>query len=273
MTKTWGLTAVAMVAFAANSLLARAALAAGATDPVGFTVLRLVSGAVVLVLLARGGVRGNWGSALALFGYAAGFALAYVRLGAATGALILFTAVQLTMILWGLVRGDRPTQVQGAGIGIAFAALVALLLPGLEAPDPVGSLLMIGAGIAWGAYSLRARGSGDPLGETAGNFVRASVLSLPLLALGGIAVSGAGLGLGLASGVLASGLGYAIWYLALPGLGSVRAAAVQLTVPVIAALGAALLLAEPPGWRLVLCGGFILGGVALVMFAPPRRSG
>ncbi len=275
---TVGLVAVAMVAFAGNSLLARGALAEGGIDAVSFTAIRIVSGAValggVLVAQGRGGERpGNWGSGVALLAYALGFSLAYLRLGAATGALILFASVQGTMIAWGVMRREWPTGVELVGLGIAFAGFVYLLLPGLRAPDPVGSVLMMGAGAAWGVYTLRGRGRGRPLEETAGNFVRAGVMCLPALAmpwLGG-RVSGEGVGLAVVSGVVTSGLGYAIWYRALPGLSTTQAATVQLTVPMIAAFGALVMLGEVLTLRLVGTSVCILGGVAVAILV--RRRG
>jgi drug/metabolite transporter (DMT)-like permease len=272
------LTAVAMIAFAANSLLARAALGADAIDAAGYTAVRLASGALALaslLMLSRGtratrnSLPGTWSSALALFVYAIAFSLAYLRLGAAAGALILFASVQGTMILWGIVRRDRPNVPELCGLTTAFAAFVYLLLPGLGAPDPIGSILMIVSGIAWGIYSLRGRGARNPLDETAGNFIRSVPMCLPLLLLPTFAepLTAAGIGLAVVSGVVASGLGYAIWYRSLPGLSTTQAAVVQLTVPVIAAFGAVLFLAETPTLRLALCSACILGGVALAILA------
>ncbi len=271
------LTTIAMFAFAANSLLARAALAGGATDALSFTSLRLVSGAVALGLLllvqkrrqpARG-VPGNWISGLSLLAYGVGFSLAYVRLGAATGALILFASVQASMIAWGVAKGQRPGPVATLGLLIALAAFVYLMLPGLHTPDPLGAAMMAGAGVAWGVYSLRGRGNADPTGETAGNFIRAGVLCLPLAAIaawGGHAER-PGIILAVISGVVTSALGYAIWYRALPGLKPIQAASVQLTVPVIAALCAVVLLGETLTLRLVVAGVCILGGVGLTIVA------
>src|SRR5688572_14895859 len=182
------LTALALVAFAANSLLCRLALRDGAIDPASFTVIRLVAGALVLAAIVRwrapaAAGRGSWTSALALLGYAAAFSFAYLSLTAATGALLLFGAVQATMIGTGIARGERPGPVQVAGIVLALAGLLWLLLPGLEAPPAAGAAAMLTAGIAWGAYSLRGRASGDPLRVNGGNFLRAALLSLPLLVL------------------------------------------------------------------------------------------
>jgi len=274
------LTCVAMLAFAANSLLARAALAGGAIDAVSFTVIRLASGAGALVALMawqRGGRvfrdrPGNFAAALCLLTYGFGFSLAYLRLGAATGALILFASVQACMIAWGVLRGQRPGAVEFAGLIVAFSAFVYLLLPGLHTPDGLGSLLMMGAGIAWGAYSLRGRGGTDPLGETAGNFARATLICLPLAALSVARGHASNLGvvLALTSGVVTSGLGYAIWYRVLPRLKPVVAASVQLTVPLIATVGGLIVLQETLSVRLVVAGVFILGGVGLTIVSHRR---
>ncbi|PWK70559.1 DMT family transporter [Aminobacter sp. AP02] len=271
------LTVLAMLAFAANSLLARAALDGAAIDAASYTAIRLVSGALALMLLIywqRGrdafhAVPGNWPSAVALFSYALAFSLAYLRLGAATGALILFASVQGTMISWGIVKRNRPTGLELTGLVLAFAAFVYLLAPGLNAPDPYGSMLMVASGIAWGVYSLRGRGSATPLGDTAGNFVRSALICLPLSLLPMFAhhITPHGVGLAAASGVLASGLGYAIWYRALPGLSTTQAAVVQLTVPVIAASGATSMLGESLSTRLVLSSLCILCGVGLAILS------
>lgn len=276
------LTCIALVAFAANSLLARAAMADGIIDPVSFTAIRMVSGALALALLLAAQKRrdilqarpGSWASAAALLAYALAFSLAYGRLGAATGALILFAAVQGTMVLWGALRADRPTRAELAGLAIAFAAFVWLLLPGLDAPDLGGSVLMLAAGIAWGIYSLRGRKAGSPLDATAGNFARAALLCLPFVAtpfMGGHA-DATGIALAVVSGAVTSGLGYVIWYRALPRLTTTQGAAVQLTVPMIAAFGGIALLGEILTLRLAVASAFILGGVALAIAAKRRPS-
>jgi drug/metabolite transporter (DMT)-like permease len=266
------LTVLAMIAFAGNSLLCRIALKHTGIDPVSFTTIRLFSGAVMLYLVVRlrrgafaGG--GNWPSAIALFAYAAGFSYAYVSLTAATGALLLFGAVQATMIGYGLVVGERLPKLQWIGLLFAVGGLVGLLLPGLAAPPLRGSLLMLGAGIAWGVYSLRGRGAGDPVCVTAGNFLRAAPIAaaLSLFLLRDASVDAAGLAYALASGVLASGVGYAIWYAALPALKATNAATVQLSVPVIAAVGGVVFLGESISLRLILASVAILGGIALVI--------
>ena len=282
MPTTLLLTAVAMLAFAANSLLARAALGHGAIDAVGFTAIRLVTGAVALGLLLRrrpAGLRalpGSWPSAGALLAYALAFSLAYLRLGAATGALILFAAVQGSMLAWGLLRGDHPTPREATGLAIAFAAFVYLLLPGLDRPDLAGSLLMMLAGASWGVYTLRGRAAANPLAATAGNFIRAALPCLPLLgwaAWHGHATA-EGIVLATVSGVVTSGLGYAVWYRALPRLNTTQAATVQLTVPPLATAGALLLLGEALPLRLAVAGTALLGGVALAILSrrQPRSS-
>ena len=266
------LTALAMLAFASNSLLCRYALKHTAIDAGSFTVIRLLAGAGMLWLIVnlraspRGGA-GNWPSALALFVYAAGFSFAYVSLPAATGALLLFGAVQVTMVGHGLWRGERLHSWQIAGCVLAFAGLVGLLLPGLTAPPLQGAVLMLTAGVAWGIYSLRGKGAGDATRVTAGNFLRTIPIALVLLPWMArhMSLDGAGVWYAIASGALASGIGYAIWYAALPWLRATTAATVQLSVPVLAAFGGVALLAEPVTVRLGLASVAVLGGIALVI--------
>lgn len=272
------LTVVAMLAFAANSLLCRVALRETGIDAASFTTMRIASGALVLWLIVRvrqGGIgrHGSWGSAAALFAYAAAFSYAYLSLPAAVGALLLFGAVQATMIGYGLVRGERFSARQTVGLVLAAGGLLGLMLPGVSAPPLQGAVLMIVAGVAWGVYSLRGRGGGDPTASTAGNFVRALpfALVLSLLMLPHARLAADGVLYALASGALASGLGYAIWYAALPGLRATQAATVQLSVPVIAAFGGALFLGEAITVRLLLASVAVLGGIALVIGL--RRSG
>lgn len=270
-------TTLALLAFAGNSILCRLALKHTAIDPASFTTIRLISGAAMLWLLirARSRVRledGNWLSATALFAYAAAFSFAYVSLTAATGALILFGAVQITMIGHGIRTGERPRLGQASGIALAFAGLTGLLLPGLSAPPLHGALLMIGAGLAWGIYSLRGRGVSDPIGVNTGNFLRTVPMALALSActLPGHTLDQSGVGYAIASGALCSGVGYAIWYTALPMLKASTAATVQLSVPVIAAFAGIIFLNEPISWRLALASAAVLGGIALVLLQ--RRS-
>jgi drug/metabolite transporter (DMT)-like permease len=266
------LTLAAMLAFAGNSLLCRAALKSTAIDPATFTTIRIVAGALTrwAIVRMRGGMRapaGSWPSAFWLFAYAAGFSFAYVTLTAATGALLLFGAVQATMIGYGLWKGERLRGLQWAGLFIALAGLAALLLPGFSAPPAMGAALMLFAGFAWGIYSLRGRAAGDPTSVTAGNFLRA----VPFAALVSVAMLSrlsadvAGVAYAIASGALASGVGYAIWYTVLREVKATIAATVQLSVPVIAALGGVALLGEPLTLRLVASSAAILGGVALVI--------
>ena len=272
LTRTIALTVLAMIAFAGNSLLCRAALKHTSIDAASFTAIRLVSGAAMLWLLVKmrrttPGGKGNWLSALALFVYAAGFSFAYVSLPAATGALLLFGAVQATMIGHGIWAGERLRRLQLVGLVLAFGGIVGLLLPGLSAPPLYGSILMLGAGVAWGVYSLRGKGAGDPASVTAGNFLRAAPISviLSVLMLNGASWDIAGFWYAVSSGALASGIGYAIWYTVLPALKATSAATVQLSVPVIAALGGIVFLGEPISLRLVLASLAILGGIALVI--------
>jgi drug/metabolite transporter (DMT)-like permease len=272
------LTALAMTAFAANSLLCRLALAHTTIDAASFTSIRIVSGAVVLgiIVWAKGDTiagAGSWPSALALFAYAAGFSFAYVSLSAATGTLLLFGAVQTTMIGVGLWKGERMQAVQLLGLLLAVGGLVGLLLPGLSAPPWLASMSMIFAGIAWGIYSLRAKGADNPTHTTAGNFMRAApfAAALSLLSLPQLSLDGAGCAYAVASGALASGLGYAIWYAALRGLKATTAATVQLSVPVIASLGGVLFLAESITFRLLVAAAAILGGIALIVLSPSRH--
>lgn len=277
------LTLLALLAFAGNSLLCRAALAHTQIDAASFTTVRMVSGALALWLLvqlrarATAGARmgqGSWGSAAALFAYAAAFSFAYVQLGAALGALILFCAVQTSMTSWGLLRGERLGALQVLGLVLAFGGLVGLLLPGLSAPPLLPALLMIAAGCAWGVYSLRGKGAGDPLQVTAGNFLRtvpmALALSLALLAQARLDTTG--VLYAVLSGAVTSGVGYAIWYAALPHLKAMVAATLQLSVPVIAAGGAVLFLGEALSLRLLLASAAILGGIALVVTMGQRNA-
>ncbi len=266
-------TAVAMVAFAANSLLCRAALGEGLIDAASFATIRVVSGALTLGLLmwprwrSQGRRPADWRTVLALYAYVAFFSFAYLSLDAGTGALILFGAVQLTMFVAALRQGEYFPPVAWGGFVLAVAGLVYLVSPGVTAPDPLGAVLMTVAGVSWGLYSLFGRGAPDPLEATAGNFLWSVplVLLTSLVFLDGMHMSGAGAVLAVASGAISSGLGYVVWYAALAGLSASRAATVQLSVPVIAAFGGVLFLAEPVTSRLVLASVATLGGVAVVL--------
>jgi drug/metabolite transporter (DMT)-like permease len=276
--KLAALTVAALCCFAANSLLCRMALRPGLIDPVTFMSARLLSGAAVLWLLAQrgdgdgaGGQRasGGWMGALWLFVYAVAFSFAYLRLSAGAGALILFGVVQATMIGAGISRGERPSALEWFGLLISLSGLVALTLPGLSAPDLLGALLMACAGVGWALYSLRGRATARPIAANAGNFLRAVPLTLATSALtfGQAHATSRGLLLAVASGAVASGIGYAIWYAALRGLSSTRAGIVQLAVPALVACGGVVLLGETLSVRLVASGLAILGGVLVATLA------
>ena len=279
------LTLLSMAAFAGNSLLCRLALRQTDIDAASFTAIRLISGALVLWLAvhSRRGTRpgvGNWLSALALFSYAACFSFAYVSLPTGTGALLLFGAVQALMIGYGIWSGERLRPLQIAGLALAFGGLAVLLLPGVSAPPLAGTVLMLAAGVSWGIYSLRGKGAGDPTQVTAGNFLRAVPLAIGLgaimLAANRMSVDAVGIGYAVASGGLTSGIGYAVWYSVVPALKSTTAASVQLSVPVLAAVGGIAFLGETLTLRLVLASIAILGGIALVALqkrAVPGRTG
>ena len=272
-TRIFVFSLLAMIAFAGNSLLCRLALTHTSIDAASFTSIRIASGALVLWLIVRvrdGSFRvdGNWPSAFALFVYAAGFSFSYVSLPVGTGALLLFAAVQATMITYGLYAGERLQKRQVAGLLLAFAGLVYLLLPGVSTPPIDSALLMLGAGVAWGVYSLRGRSAEEAVRATAGNFIRAVSFStvLSVVFLSRVSVDTLGLGYALASGALASGLGYVVWYMAVRGLQATSAATVQLSVPVIAAVSGVVILDEPITLRLFLASIAILGGIVLVIF-------
>lgn len=279
VSRTVLLTTAALIAFAANSVLSRLALGQQALDAASFTEIRLLSGAAMLYLLSSVRSRqlsapsaGSWSATLMLFLYAVTFSFAYNTLDTGTGALILFGAVQMTMILITLMTGNRLHVLEWLGVVLAFSGFVYLVLPGVGAPSLNGFILMTVAGIAWGIYTLKGRGSTQPLLETTGNFIR----TIPLLAVLAIITSGQahytvdGILLAVLSGSIASGIGYAIWYMALGRLTSTLAAVVQLLVPVIAALGGVILIAEVLSLRLLVSGALILGGILAVVFARSR---
>lgn len=272
--KIFLLTAFALTAFAFNSILCRIALATGEIDAASFTVIRLVSGTVTLaaILLATGKTRsilknGNWASAFFLFAYAIAFSFAYLGLTTATGALILFGCVQLTMFGVSLRRGNRPGMLEWIGLLVAFCGLVYLVFPGLSAPPLISAILMAAAGIAWGFYTLRGKESEDPLADTAGNFLRSMpmVLVIGALFISSVRISSRGAVLAVLSGAIASGIGYSVWYAALKHHTPTRAAVLQLSVPVIAAIGGILLLSEIASVRLLIAAALILGGIGLTL--------
>lgn len=283
--RTAVLTVLALVAFAANSVLARAALFGGAIDAASFSTLRLLSGALALSLLVRWrrrsarpeptGTEGSWTSAVLLAVYAVPFSFAYLELSTGTGALILFGFVQITMIGGAVAAGERPTARQWTGLLLAGGGLVYLLLPGISAPPLGSALLMAVAGTGWGVYSLRGRGARAPITETRANFLRAVPLAVAvsLATAPALHVELEGALLAIASGALASGLGYTIWYAALPRLTSMSAGVVQLSVPVLAALAGVLLLSESVTFRLGASGVVVLGGIALAtLHVPPGKT-
>jgi len=269
------ITTLAMLAFAANSLLCRVALRDTTIDEASFTAIRLASGAAVLALLVRARhgrpmEAGSWAAAACLFGYAALFSFAYRHLSAATGAILLFGAVQTSMLSWGLALGERLRRLQVVGLLVAVGGLVYMLLPGLSAPPLLGAAFMIAAGLSWAGYSLLGRGVTDPVKATAGNFLRtvpfAALLFLTQQATTSVDRTGALYA--VISGAITSGLGYVLWYAALPALTATSAAAIQLSVPAIAALGGVVLLAEPLSSRLVIASATIMGGIALTILRP-----
>jgi len=283
------LTALTMIAFAANSVLARLALGNDHIAAADYSLIRLAFGAAMLALLLKGrhalrlsqllSAGGNWLSAVSLLVYVVGFSYAYLALDTGLGALVLFACVQATMIGWSIAHGHRPVKLEWLGLTIAFSAFVFLVLPGSNSPDPVGTMLMIAAGIAWGAYSLRGAGSENALADTTGNFVRATLLIIPFVVVLSLWRSGTfttieagqftayGLVLAAVSGALTSGIGYALWYRCLPHISSTKAAIVQLSVPAIATLGGTVFVSETVTVRLIVCSICILGGVAIAISA------
>jgi len=274
------LTTLTMIAFASNSVLNRLALAQNTIDAASYTTIRLVTGAITLFVIAslqrkadQPILRGSWISAAFLFLYAITYSFAYLSLTAGTGALILFGSVQITMIIAALSSGERPHVLEWIGLFLAFGGLVYLVFPGLAAPSLLGSVLMTIAGVAWGFYSIRGRGSQNPLADTAGNFVYAvpMVLTIRLVLWNQVHLSTNGVLLATLSGMLASGVGYVIWYMALRGLTTTRAAIVQLSVPVIAAWSGVLLLSENISARLLFAGALILGGIGLSVLSREKH--
>ncbi|HEX5069019.1 MAG TPA: DMT family transporter [Vicinamibacterales bacterium] len=270
------LTSLTMVAFASNSLLTRGALGRGLIDAPSFTLIRLITGAAMLALLLRlrtadtsgdpsSASHGSWNSGFWLAGYAVAFTIAYTMIGAGVGALLLFGAVQATMIIAGLTSGERPRVTDWIGLALAMTGLSWLTLYGANRPDGLGAFLMVLAGVCWGGYSLAGRRSRDPMASTAGNFWRAALLSFAALVYAAARghLTPAGMVLATVSGAVASGVGYTLWYSVLPELGAWRAALVQLTVPVITGLGAALVLGESITTRLIVAALLVGGGVGL----------
>ena len=267
------LAALAMTAFAANSLLCRMALVETDIDPASFTFWRLTSGALMLILLVvmrnqKPLQEGNMASAIALFVYAAGFSFAYVSMTTGAGALLLFGAVQVTMISWGLFKGERMSALQWGGFLLALIGLILLLLPNAAVPQLSSALMMLAAGIAWGVYSLKGKGAKFPIEATAGNFIRATPLALVLLVIfwPGGEFHAEGMAYAVASGAIASALGYALWYSILVHIAAIKAATLQLSVPVLAVFAGWLFLDEPVTLRIILSSLAVIGGVAMVIW-------
>lgn len=272
--KTVSYTLFALIAFAANSVLCRMALGERTIDASAFTIVRLLSGIIVLIIILKltpkkndTPSRGSWISALMLFLYAIAFSFAYISLDTGTGALILFGAVQITMIVISVISGSRLHVSEWLGVLLAFTGFVYLILPGVSAPSFLGFVLMTVAGIAWAIYTLRGRTSTHPLADTAFNFVRTTplVIILTLIAIPSIQLSYEGIILAIMSGAVASGIGYTVWYIALRGLSATIAAVVQLAVPVIAAIGGIVFVSEPVTLRLIFSAVMILGGILIVV--------
>lgn len=267
------LAALAMTAFAANSLLCRMALVETDIDPASFTFWRLTSGALMLILLVvmrnqKPLQEGNMASAIALFVYAAGFSFAYISMTTGAGALLLFGAVQVTMISWGLFKGERMSALQWGGFLLALIGLILLLLPNAAVPQLSSALMMLAAGIAWGVYSLKGKGAKFPIEATAGNFIRATLLALVLLVIfwPGGEFHAEGMAYAVASGAIASALGYALWYSILVHIAAIKAATLQLSVPVLAVFAGWLFLDEPVTLRIILSSLAVIGGVAMVIW-------
>ena len=276
--RTWLLSLTAMCAFAGNSLLCRWAFKETLIDPVSFTLIRIVSGAIALYLILRYRKRtqlgtGSWASAFALFIYMAAFSYAYIGLSTGTGAFLLFGVVQLTMILAGLWGGERFKILQTLGFVLASAGLVWLLLPSSARPPIKESTLMLIAGIAWAIYSLRGHSALDPIAVTAGNFMRAAAFAFgfSLMFISSAKVDTSGSLFAVISGVITSGIGYAVWYSVLPRLKTTHAAVIQLSVPVIATIAGTILLNETITARLVLASMATLGGVGIVIWNKKHR--
>lgn len=273
-TRTLIFTILALIAFAANSVLCRFALHDALIDPASFTSIRLISGATILLMLVyvskskhQSSTKGSWASGAILFLYAVTFSFAYISLDTGTGALIAFATVQITMITSALFQGEKMTSPEWIGVLLAFSGLVYLVFPGVTAPSLTGLLLMIISGTAWGLYSLRGKSSMNSLGDTAFNFLRALpfVIVLLLFSLDNVKAEPKGIILAIVSGALTSGIGYTIWYMALKGLSAFQASIVQLIVPVIAAAGGVLFLSEIISLRLIFASLLILGGLAIAI--------
>ncbi|MFT5116904.1 MAG: drug/metabolite transporter (DMT)-like permease [Kiritimatiellia bacterium] len=273
--KTIVFTLLALIAFAANSVLCRLALASGAIDASSFSIVRLLSGTMVLLILigfSRGttepSAKGSWSASFMLFFYVITFSYAYISLDTGTGALILFGSVQITMILLSLLSGTRLHPSEWLGVFVTFTGFIYLVLPSVTTPSVIGFLLMAVAGVAWGIYTLKGRGSKSPLMDTAYNFLRTIpfVALLAIVTMNDLRYSPEGIVLALLSGGITSAIGYAIWYVALAGLSSTQAAVFQLSVPIIASVGGVIFMSENITSRLIISAAMVLGGILIVVF-------
>jgi len=280
-TKPLVFTTLALIAFAANSVLCRLALGGEAIDAAGFTCIRLLSGAIVLLCILKWGgnknrssTKGSWSAAFMLFLYAVTFSFAYLTLNTGTGALILFGSVQITMILRSHLSGTRLLLMEWVGVVVAFSGIVYLVLPGVTAPSLTGFSLMTLAGIAWGLYSLKGRGSTNPLSDTSDNFLRSIpfVIVLGLFFFHDAHITRQGIILAAISGSITSGIGYTLWYIALRGLSATQAAVVQLSVPVIAGFGGVVFVSEQISLRLTLSALLTLGGILMVILGRNAKT-
>jgi drug/metabolite transporter (DMT)-like permease len=274
-------TTLALIAFAANSVLCRLALGEKTIDAAGFTSVRLLSGALVLFCILKfsnkkngSSTKGSWSAAFMLFLYAVTFSFAYLTLNTGTGALILFGSVQITMILRSLFSGNRLLPIEWMGVIVAFSGIVYLVLPGVTAPSFTGFSLMASAGIAWGLYTLKGRGSANPLSDTTYNFLRSVpfMIVLGMFFFQNVHISREGVILAAISGGITSGIGYTLWYIALRGLSATQAAVVQLLVPVIAGFGGIVFISEPISLRLALSTLLTLGGILMVILGRNAKN-
>lgn len=271
--KTIICTCFSLFAFAGNSVLCRLALGEAQLDPASFTIIRLLSGIVMLMLISSifqiknsSKSKGSWFSALMLYVYAVTFSYAYISLDTGTGALILFGSVQLTMVLISLISGNRLRLIEWLGLITAFAGFVYLVIPSISTPSFQGFILMAISGIAWGIYTLMGKTSQQPLKDTAFNFLRTLpfVLALIIIQLNHTNLSQQGIILALISGAITSGIGYSIWYIAVGGLSTIQAGVVQLLVPIIAAIGGVVFAQELISVRLIFSSILVLGGIMLI---------
>lgn len=278
--KTAILTSLALIAFASNSVICRLALGNNTIDASSFTIIRLFSGAIVLLFLVKFSnstkrilSKGNWLVSSMLFIYAASFSYAYKSLDTGTGALILFGAVQITIILFAIIQGNILNNKEWMGVFISLFGFIYLVLPGVNTPPLVGFILMAIAGISWGIYTIKGFTSNSPLIDTCSNFIKTIplILILFLITIKDATYSIEGVLLACISGGITSGIGYAIWYMAIKGLTKTQTAVVQLLVPILAAFGGVLFMSENISLRLVIAAILILGGILTVTIFKPTN--